>query len=316
MTAHLSGAHREGIAVLGAPRSGTTLLRRLLDAHPQVACPPETALLGAAARFLREEPFGDDLSLGVIPGLAYSGVADDVVLDRVRELTFSFLRDLAAEQGKPIWAEKTAFNGFHVEAIERLCGDHVAYLVILRHGLDVVVSLHDLVERIGVFPEELHPYIARTPRPLEAFAHAWADVTTDLLALAERRDDVVVVRYEELVAQPGAALGAALEGLGLSTDVDALLATAFASDVPGMGDWKTYQSSRVHTDAVGRWSQLAPGLLRGVAEVANPVLVAAGYEAVRVRKPPRAASARRRLQLQLLGARMASGRPQDGSSEV
>ncbi|MCA9663328.1 MAG: sulfotransferase, partial [Myxococcales bacterium] len=37
-----SAGRSPGIIVLGAPRSGTTLLRRLLDAHPNIACPPET----------------------------------------------------------------------------------------------------------------------------------------------------------------------------------------------------------------------------------------------------------------------------------
>ena len=45
----------EGIIVLGAPRSGTTLTQRLLAAHPQIACPPETYLLRACSRFLHEE---------------------------------------------------------------------------------------------------------------------------------------------------------------------------------------------------------------------------------------------------------------------
>ncbi|MEO1279878.1 MAG: sulfotransferase, partial [Planctomycetota bacterium] len=30
------------IIILGVPRSGTTLLRTMLDAHPRIACGPET----------------------------------------------------------------------------------------------------------------------------------------------------------------------------------------------------------------------------------------------------------------------------------
>src|SRR4029077_15574034 len=35
--------------VVGAPRSGTTLLRLMLDAHPDMAIPPETGFLALAA---------------------------------------------------------------------------------------------------------------------------------------------------------------------------------------------------------------------------------------------------------------------------
>jgi Sulfotransferase family len=33
--------------IVGAPRSGTTLLRLMLDAHPRLAIPPETAFIPA-----------------------------------------------------------------------------------------------------------------------------------------------------------------------------------------------------------------------------------------------------------------------------
>src|SRR5690349_25105593 len=35
--------------IVGVPRSGTTLLRMMIDAHPAVAIPPETGFLAALA---------------------------------------------------------------------------------------------------------------------------------------------------------------------------------------------------------------------------------------------------------------------------
>src|SRR3954452_10016225 len=46
--------------IVGSPRSGTTLLRFMLDAHPELAIPPETGFLTQAARLAlmsREEVF-------------------------------------------------------------------------------------------------------------------------------------------------------------------------------------------------------------------------------------------------------------------
>ena len=45
----------KGVIILGCPRSGTTLLRRLLDSHPDLSCPGETFLFRGAARFLKED---------------------------------------------------------------------------------------------------------------------------------------------------------------------------------------------------------------------------------------------------------------------
>ena len=72
----MSSAVAQGIVILGMPRSGTTLLRRLLDVHPAICCPPETNLLGAAARFLREETFAGGMAIGVLSGLSFAGIAE------------------------------------------------------------------------------------------------------------------------------------------------------------------------------------------------------------------------------------------------
>src|ERR1700726_654613 len=40
--------------IVGAPRSGTTLLRLMLDAHPALAIPPETHFLPACAKLARD----------------------------------------------------------------------------------------------------------------------------------------------------------------------------------------------------------------------------------------------------------------------
>jgi hypothetical protein len=37
--------------IVGAPRSGTTLLRFMLDSHPELAIPPETGFLTLATKF-------------------------------------------------------------------------------------------------------------------------------------------------------------------------------------------------------------------------------------------------------------------------
>src|SRR5215472_3984507 len=41
------------IFVLTTSRSGSTLLRFILDSHPDIACPPETSIAGTAAQLAR-----------------------------------------------------------------------------------------------------------------------------------------------------------------------------------------------------------------------------------------------------------------------
>lgn len=274
----------EGIVVLGAPRSGTTLVRRFLDAHPEVACPPETTLLSACARFLHEQPLDNGVRFGVLDGLCQIGFGEDEVIERLRAFAFDFHRQHAQQAGARLWAEKTAADVFHLAPIERLCGEHVRYVVVLRHGLDVAVSMQDLTTASGGYLDELHAFVAREHRPVVAFAEAWRVATQAMLDLAERRPEQVhVVRYEALVDDPGAHLEGLFAFLGLELDAPSLLQRALRLESAGFGDWKTWARSAIDASSVGRYRKdLSKHLRAELAGRLNPTLERAGYAAVKV----------------------------------
>ena len=106
-------------------------------------------------------------------------------------------------------------DAFHVAEIERLCGDDAYFVCITRHGLDVACSMRDWCERSEVYLEDLHRYVARHPRLLEAFTHAWVDSTTAIAGFADRHpDNAIQVRYEDLVADPDVQVRKIVEFVG------------------------------------------------------------------------------------------------------
>lgn len=292
-----------GIVVLGTPRSGTTLLRRLLDAHPNIACPPETYVLSGAARFLHEESFAQGLKIGALFGLGYAGFEEDEVLARLRRFAFGFFEEHAAKAGKARWAEKTAFDAFHVAAIRRLCAGHVKFVCLHRHGLDVAASIADLAEKTGGYVEELHRYVTRYPQPLEAFAHAWVDTASAIEDVAQGEDDALSIRYEALTEDPEAVLRTVLEFVGEDWD-DGLVERALGSaDNVGFGDWKTYARAKVDAKSVARWKSLPRATQTMLAEVCNPTLKRLGYDPVGTDDEDDE-DARRRYELGLLLGRL------------
>ena len=296
----------EGIVILGLPRSGSTLLRRIVNAHPSICCPPETNLLSAASRFLEQHETSQGLSVGVLSGLSFSGYEEDQVLERLRTLVFGFFEEIRQKSGKNRWAEKTAFDSFHLEGIKRLCGSRCRYVCLFRHGLDAVCSIQELCDKLEVYLPELHEYVARYPSPLLAFAHAWADVNEELLELVETLEhQAIKVRYEDLVANPIEEVGRIFHFLEEPTDVQAVLTSAIQSqDSVGFGDWKTYQKTRIESSSVGRWKELHPQTASDLAPIVNPLMRRLGYEEIPEILGDSEEDARRKLELGLMIANL------------
>jgi protein-tyrosine sulfotransferase len=300
----------EGVVVLGVPRSGTTLLRRLLQAHPDIACPPETNLLSAASRFLDEQRFAGGLSVGVIPGLHFSGFEEAEVLDRLREFLFSFWRDFARRAGKARWAEKTAVDVFHIDAIERLCGGRCRYIALFRHPLDVVCSLKELSDKMESHLPELFEYVRRRPATYEALAEAWSDGNRRLLQFAEAHPDWVVrVRYEDLTRDPLGELTRVFDFLQEPTDVGQLLGSLHNSDSVGLGDWKTYSRQEVNQKSVGRHRTLSPWTVERLVPIVSDVMARLDYEPVKSRMSDADAQRMSELSRQVTGMKLSSMRP-------
>ena len=296
----------KGVVVLGHPRSGTTLLRRLLGAHPHLAAPPETHLLSAAARFVEADMTAHGVDMGVLAGLSFAGFEDEEVLAALRRFTFGFLDQFAARQDKPRWVEKTAFDIFHLENIEKICADEVYYIGVIRHPLDVAISTREFCDASGTFPAPLHRYIVQHPQPMEAFTRSWVDATHALVDLGTRRpENTIICRYEDLVAAPGDTVSALLEFIG----EDAGSSAGEMGEDPHLGfsDHKTYRSDRVNSDSVERWRSLTSYQIARLAPLVNDLLEQCGYDPLPAGTPLSTDDARRHYLAVQAAARKQSG---------
>lgn len=178
------------IFVLGVHRSGTTLLRLILDTHSRIACPPESFFLGALEGLLSDPKSRE--------GLMAMGFDEAHVLGRLRELSGYFFETYAASHGKPRWADKTPAYIDHLGFIESLFAPGCRYLLILRHGLDVAASIARMEIR------EVVPHIEACGGDRHAgAARYWSTQCAKLLAFRDAHPDRChVIRYEALVEDP------------------------------------------------------------------------------------------------------------------
>jgi LPS sulfotransferase NodH len=196
------------LIVLGVSRSGTTLLRVILDRSPTLAIPDESFFVPLLARrHRRVDParFLDDLAR--IPTLReWGGIAPGDVAPRLRAgmptgaAIAAVFEAYAERQDKPRWGDKTPMYMRHLGLLERLFPD-AQYVHLIRDGRDVALSFLDMPE--GTFTRTwAHP---TSPRE---FACEWRVEVEAARALGARVGPrrYLEVRYEELVANAESAV--------------------------------------------------------------------------------------------------------------
>jgi hypothetical protein len=209
MTAPGPSAGDRPIFVIGCPRSGTTLLRVMLNAHPRIAIPPETRFLIPA--YLQRRRFGalrspeqrDRLADFVLtrPASRFSrlGVpAEDVraAMDKAPSLGAALAAPFAAYAerfGKARWGDKRPFYYSFVDELERLFPD-AQFVHVVRDGRACVASL------------KRPPFDYSSERAMVTWLNAVHSCRAAAHRLGPQRCHEV--RYEDLVAEPERVLRA------------------------------------------------------------------------------------------------------------
>jgi hypothetical protein len=275
---------RKGVIILGCPRSGTTLLRRLLDSHPELSCPGETFLFRGAARFLKEDTISGGFPYGTMNALEGLEFDKETIKNKLRTFTTSFYEEIANREEKNIWVAKTAVDSFYIPEIESLFANqkNIKFICITRHGLDVISSLKEFSDDLQSYISELHYYIKEHQQPYEAFAHAWADVTKAIIEFSKNHPDKShLVRYEDLVNDTDKILKTLTDFLEISPhpmDAESILQK---NVVGGIGDWKSFKKTKIENTSIDRWKKdLSDNTVQSLSSILNPVLELANYEAI------------------------------------
>jgi len=237
---------RDYFFVVGAPRSGTTLLSVVLDRHSRLSVPPETnffdeiawRLWRSSGRFILKE-------LRRWPRVSELKLEPETIVCRMarrrpvrRELLAAMLDLYAERKGKARCGEKTPQHLRHVPAILRFF-PNARVVCMLRDGREAALSLRSM------------PWYGGT---LQTAAAVWRKSVRRMEKFARRYPSrFTIVRYEELVASPERELRSVMAFLGepfeprqMSIDVpsDVVLSRSM--------DWKGEALRSVDRRAAGR----------------------------------------------------------------
>ena len=284
--------------LLGFPRSGTTLLARLLNGHPQVSCPPETFSITAAARFLTEQDRVEGPPIGVLSGLSMLGFGAEEIMAPLRDMVFSMQERIAGD--RPVWVEKTAANTFYIETLEPFLAGHVRYIYLIRNPLDVVASNMDLAHNMGAQLSDLFAMTRGYDIPHEGIMRAWVNRTEALDDFAARNaEDCHSLRYEDLAENPVETLGNLMEFIGVKGDIDTQIKTAFEQPGQlGLGDFRIDETTSIRPPEKNGWrTRLPRNATARIIPLAAALMERHGYDVPRPTKLPDRDTAVRQFQM-------------------
>lgn len=203
----MTPARPSPIFVVGCQRSGTTLLRLVLDSHPAIACGPETRYLESMTRIV-----GDDW-----PRLARYGQDRSEWLAGIASWYGEMQDQYAQRRGKVRWADKTPRYALIMDFLDQLFPDAL-FIHVVRDPRDVVLSHR---KRFG--------YVAA----LKA-VRKWPVYVATARATGERIGSAryLEVRYEDLVTDNSKELRRVFDFIGEPWDPIVLQYDELPHDVP------------------------------------------------------------------------------------
>ncbi|MGZ8096304.1 MAG: sulfotransferase family protein [Methylosarcina sp.] len=242
------------IFVGGAPRSGTTLVQRILDAHSLVYGGPEFDLVPEIMR-LRSR-FLQGIELGRI-----SAYLDRNDVDTVFE---KFLASLFQKKinvtGKRFLSEKTPANLGAFSDLQQ-CLPNSRYIFVMRDPRSIVASMLEVGRRYLADRKIPPAYTRSSRRAVEYINSLWENGNQARL----KGDNVFVVYYEDLVHNPRAVIEALADFIGIPFEEGQLAIQNSSWDMPefksGEAYWYTKDqlSTPIKKEATEKWSTVLTG---------------------------------------------------------
>jgi hypothetical protein len=277
--------------ILGNPRSGTSLFRLMLNAHPKIIVPPECGFLQwwynkykdwdaeASGDLKQISTFLKDLSTSKkIEGWRLNN--DSLQARIVREVPKSYA-DLVClvyrmynPEKEGIIGDKNNYYISHIDFLKSLFPE-ASFIHLVRDGRDVAVSYLDINK--NSFSSAYAPHL---PSEISEIANEWStNVSKIQSAIKDRKH--LELRYEDLITQPKSTLGRVCRFLKLEFSTEMLeYYKEEKHDEPDITmEWKPKTKSKIDASNVGRYkSYLTPEQIRQFHDVAQGVLENFDYE--------------------------------------
>lgn len=202
--------------IIGNPRSGTSLLRLMLNNHPLISVPPECGFVVWLHEKYKEESFLDknvveNFITDVMKSRKFEtwGVDRETIESFVLSRSFQQYKEIASAiyfafalkigKSPALIGDKNNYYIKHIETLKEIFNSP-KFIFIVRDGRDVACSYRELsLKNISSI------YAPNIPSSLELMANEWA--VNNSLILKELNEQSLFVSYEDLVSDTSQTLG-------------------------------------------------------------------------------------------------------------
>ena len=199
--------------VVGVSRSGTTLLRLMLDAHPDMAIPPETHFIPKLVKEMKKSDDPTEAAWRTItthrrwPDFNLDPDAFRARVESLREpdpgaVLRAFYSMYAEREEKARWGDKSPP---YVRKMRRISSvlPEARFIHLIRDGRDVALSLLE---------------VEWGPTSVEEAAEKWVEWIARARRQSRQIDHYLEVRFEDLVVEPEDSLRRVCEFIELDFD--------------------------------------------------------------------------------------------------
>lgn len=287
------------IFIIGNPRSGTTLLRLILNSHSKISVSPECGFIvwlfekygnwctsDSSDPSRRAQFVADLVSCKKFDTWKLSGSQLDGRIARQCPPDYAALCSLvhstyaeANSRTVDFWGDKNNFHVNHLDFLNALFPN--AYFIhIVRDGRDVACSYREVMAS-----KSKSPYFPNLATDVGSIAAEWSAnvlrVAQFLSLIASSRSQTL--RYEDLVESPERSIQALCAGLGLAYEptMKDFYSNNLANQVEPAEtmDWKMRTLEPISTKTVGRYQQaLSSSELAEFDQFAHAALATFGYQ--------------------------------------
>lgn len=237
------------IFIISQPRSGSTLLQRILAGHPSVLASAETWLMlhplyGLRANGLNAEYEASWARTGITEFLDHYAKGSDTYDEGIRSFGNTIYTAALEQAGKTLFIDKTPRYYYVAKDLYRIF-PKAKFIFLLRNPMAVLAS-------------ELDTYVNSNLPFLSEFADDLIKAPTSILeAIDQIGDDAIVIRYEEFAKAPEQSARKLCDQLGIEFFDGMLDYSKTPAPIGKMNDpVGIHRDTTTHQKSIDKWEAL------------------------------------------------------------